>query len=290
MPRVGSPTAPRLLRLRADEQLLDRIAPEAPGDAGRLQLRSRENVLVGEAVRVEISFGPLADEVTLACVVARVEPNEHGGPDTVELRIVADHGERVAYIREVLGGQREASARKHRRVPTDLPVRWRVDDRRNPSSTRWASLGSGEHAQAGPGGNPGRRGAELGSLTKGAPAGSDASAAVAAEAGAPAPTRPATSSRLGDLSRGGAFVISRDLPEIGARVELEIPGLSGAALRISSVVSWVRRKGSLAGFGVNFKFDDRDTAAELSEVVRAQEAGTLALVAAPAGATTLGAW
>ena len=75
-------------------------------------------------------------------------------------------------------------------------------------------------------------------------------------------------SRITDLSRGGAFIISSDVPNVGTRLEIEID--TGAApLRFPSVVSWIRTG---VGFGVNFKLADRTIAEQLTAVVRRRAA------------------
>ncbi len=77
-------------------------------------------------------------------------------------------------------------------------------------------------------------------------------------------------SRLHDLSRGGAFVVSRTLPAVGAPVELELDG--SGALRLPGVVTRVRQDPRRPGFGVCFKLSSRQTAAALTAVIRRHEA------------------
>jgi hypothetical protein len=72
--------------------------------------------------------------------------------------------------------------------------------------------------------------------------------------------------RLGDLSRGGAFLLSADAPQVGACVEIELQHPQGP-LRLESTVSWVRH-GNAPGFGVCFRLRDRDLANRLTEVLR----------------------
>jgi hypothetical protein len=209
--RVGT-DAPRLLRLRADDRLVE-LLRAGPGlvDA-HLEVPSRESVTSGERVRVEISFGALADEVELGGEVVAVRPAEGGKPSTVVIAIDRDDARRVAYVRQVLGGERNASARAHRRVPVDFVVRWRHGDARY-------------------------------------------------------------TSRLRDISRGGAFIISRALPDIGSELEIEIRCDARApTLALDATVTWVRREGEPVGFGVCFHLANREIAAELSRVVREREA------------------
>jgi hypothetical protein len=74
--------------------------------------------------------------------------------------------------------------------------------------------------------------------------------------------------RVGDLSRGGAFVVSRSCPDVGTQVTLE---LDDADLRLPGQVTWTRRDGGATGFGVSFKIRERAVADRLFRIVRAQE-------------------
>lgn len=210
LPRAGASSGPRILRLRGDEHLEQRLHPGQGSEAARLQVSSRETVELDEEVRIEISFGPLKDEVELDGRVAEVLPHADGRPPRVLIAFARDQAPRLRYVRQVLAGNRHATARSHRRVPVDLEVRWR--------------LGRAHYA-----------------------------------------------SRISDLSRGGAFIISRCLPDVGSRVEVEILADDRSKLHFDAVVSWVRGKGGHTGFGVNFKLPSRDAAAALTDVVRQEE-------------------
>lgn len=209
IPNVGDADEPRLLRLRANAALANRFRAATAGDAGRLVVVSREPVTLGEPVAVEVSFGALADEVELRGRVDTVE----AGPDgarKVGIRLHHEHRERAAYVREVLAGDRRASARSHRRVPTDLAANWHAGGRR-------------------------------------------------------------VASRISDLSRGGAFVVSRRVPSIGDGVAVEISLPGRPTLEVEGTVSWTRAEGREPGFGVSFKLRDRALAAAVGRIVRDQE-------------------
>ena len=194
-----------MLRLRADERLASRFEDGGAGTGGRLVVKSREALSRCEPVRVEISFGPLADEIVLAGRVEDVEEQLMGAP-RITIQIAAEHRDRANYVRKVLSGARPAQARNYRRVPTDLAASWRHDGQR-------------------------------------------------------------VASRIRDISRGGAFLVSRDVPAVGTRVFVEISD----GLQLEGVVSWVRDRGRESGFGVCFKLRDREVAAELQRVVREQD-------------------
>ena len=199
-----------VLRLRGDRALEERLRPAAAGEAGRLELSLRDPVILGDAMRIEISFGPLADEVELEGTVVGLQTSQHPGPRTVVLAFGRDQGPQLRYLRHVLAGRRSASARRYRRVPTDLAVRWRD--------------GRTLHA-----------------------------------------------CKTSDLSRGGAFIVSRICPRVGEEVEVELVTEGASVLCLQAVVSWVRGDASSPGFGVSFKLTDRAAAAALDALVRRRE-------------------
>jgi hypothetical protein len=221
LPRVsdgGGEASPRLLRLRADERCREMLRCDPDGRGAYIDVPSREPVAVGEPVRVEISFGALSDEVELHGRVVAIDPFVDHRPPRVVVRLRDEHVGRARYVRAVLSGDRPASARSHRRVPTDLSCRW--------------SQGALQHT-----------------------------------------------SRIRDLSRGGAFIMSTFFPEIGSRVRVGFDvgpdkadrTIAGDPLRLEAIVSWVRADGRVPGFGVSFKLRDRHVAERLIRVVRSHE-------------------
>ncbi len=198
---------PRTLRVRGRE-VLDAFVEHGPHEAARLRLPLRESVRVGEAVALEISFGPMVDEVTVDASIASVEFDADGGIAQVVVSIALCELDRATYVREVLTGTRSAATRRHRRVPVDIEVRWTCN------GSRYAS-------------------------------------------------------RARDLSRGGAFIESRVLPAIGAKVDVELRLPDGpATLALGGEVAWLRTRTGTPGFGVCFKLPDRSVAAQLQDAVR----------------------
>jgi hypothetical protein len=91
-----------------------------------LEIASREVLKPGDPVRVEVSLGPLADEVVLEARVAAIEPGRQPeDAPTVLVRILAADLQRVRYVHDVTRGKRRASARQFHRVRKSMAVRWR---------------------------------------------------------------------------------------------------------------------------------------------------------------------
>jgi Tfp pilus assembly protein PilZ len=175
---------------------------------------TRERLNQEDDVYLEISFGPLSDEVLLRGRIEQVRNATDEGGNIVEVRFLPGQASRLRYIEEVLSGARKAAARGSRRHPSRLSVNWQLGGQR-------------------------------------------------------------FLSRLRDISRGGAFILSTEPPTVGARVPITLRPEDGPPLQVHSIVSWIRPVGEhgkqIAGFGVSFKPADPATAKRLSEVVRLHE-------------------
>ena len=113
-----------VLRVLADESLAEMLEPALSAhDGGRLQLATREPLERGQDVRIEVGFGPMADEIVLRGRVEFVSARERREP-IVHIRIDWTHSARVRYVLQVLNEDRRASARMSRRVPSSLPATW----------------------------------------------------------------------------------------------------------------------------------------------------------------------
>lgn len=113
-----------VLRVLVDESLAEMLEPGVGSyDGGRLRAPSRDLIERGQSVRVEVSFGAMADEIVLRGTVEEVRTREAREP-LVSVRIDWTHAARVRYIHQVLTGGREASARTSRRVPSSLRASW----------------------------------------------------------------------------------------------------------------------------------------------------------------------
>ena len=201
------PDGPRVVRLRGSD-LEGVLVEHGAHEAARLAFALREPPALGDVVSLEISFGPMADEVVIPATVATVAERPGTRTSRVTFSVAREESRRVDYVRQVLSGARSASARRHRRVPVDLEVRWGWN------GDRYAS-------------------------------------------------------RARDLSHGGAFIESRVLPTVGAKVdvELRLPE-NTAALALDAEVTWLRTRTGAPGFGVSFKLPDRSVAARLHDAVR----------------------
>ena len=126
LPKIDEHSASvvRLLRLKADAQTQRMLRAATDDDHAYVDVPSRENVSVGDDVRVEIGLGALRDEVELDGRVHAIVPPDGDGPPTVVIRVHDAHRQRVRFAADVLGGERSAASRIHRRVPTDIECRW----------------------------------------------------------------------------------------------------------------------------------------------------------------------
>jgi hypothetical protein len=196
----------RTLRLRANAF---RTALSAAREEDEMLVPTRQSLEEGAPVNIEISFGPLADEITLTATI--VEAGRSTERPSTKVRLDDGQRAKLSYVGAVLDGGREAAARRHRRIPSNIPVNWRQQDSVH-------------------------------------------------------------SSRLRDISVGGAFILSEDPPHVGQEIDVILrPGAALPRVEVSSVVSWVARTDDFVGFGVNFKPSDPAVAQRLGEVVRHHE-------------------
>lgn len=114
-----------MLRLRAGERLESMLEPSSlAGEAGVIKVPTREVVKLGEPIHVEISFGPMADEIRLRGAVDQVIERGSDRAPLVIIKIVLEHAARLRYVHEVVACGREATARSSRRVPSQVQATW----------------------------------------------------------------------------------------------------------------------------------------------------------------------
>jgi PilZ domain-containing protein len=136
------PRAPRRLRLRGDEQLAQMLVPGvSSSEAARLETPSREAVAIGDQVEIEIGFGALVDEVVLVGTVVEVRTRASGLAPLVVIAIDPRSAVQLAYVDGCIRGDRQASARAHRRIIVDTPVRWRAGELMQQTRARDLSRG-----------------------------------------------------------------------------------------------------------------------------------------------------
>ncbi len=186
----------------------ERVEVRLPDRLPSAMLRARQ------AVTLEISLGPLADEVVLH---GALRGASSAGSDARFVVLEPEQDDALNYLAAVQDGERKAAARGHRRLPSRLPVRW--SDPRASETER---------------------------------------------------------TRLRDISRGGAFIVSERVPPVGERIEVTLDAPDGERIQLCSVVSWIRSEHPHRGFGVSFRPADPATARRLSEVVRGHEGAAVA--------------
>ena len=133
---------PRTIRLRGAE-IRDAFLERGSHEAARLRVPLRESVRPGEEVSLEISFGAMVDEVVLPATVASLESgsDSDSSPNHAVLSVPLTERGRAEYVLQVLAGTRSAAARRHRRIPVDLEVRWTWNGSRYASRARDLSYG-----------------------------------------------------------------------------------------------------------------------------------------------------
>ncbi len=132
---VGSPE--RTLRLRAS--VFADFMREHGWNRETAAVETREPVATGDALTLEISLGPLADEVLLRGTIEAVE--NLGAGSVATLRFSVGQGERLRHVEEVLEGDRKAAARGSRRHPSNMAINWQHGEHRHRSRLRDISRG-----------------------------------------------------------------------------------------------------------------------------------------------------
>lgn len=205
-----------MLRLQADERLGKMLQLSSRQlETSHLRVPSREAIELGSVIRVEISFGPLADEIILRGVVKQHTPRGERAP-LIDIEIAEEHAARARYVHEVLAEGRHASARASRRVNSQVQATW-----------YW---GLGSHA-----------------------------------------------ARIGDISKGGAFIRSGAPPSVGSAIGIELNDSmvedrrAYGPLKLDATVAWVGRSQGHRGFGVKFRVLDRSLATRIAQLVRWHE-------------------
>ena len=116
---------PTVLRVRGETPLLEsltRPSREYPGGAVELAWRGPRRI--GQPVKVEVSLGAMADPIELMGIIRSVKSTNSSGPSAAKIELSQPHGHRLAYVIDVIRGQRYPTTRAHPRFHVDLEGRW----------------------------------------------------------------------------------------------------------------------------------------------------------------------
>lgn len=116
--------------------------PPGEGGGGGFLLPSREPVVPGDRIDVEVAFGHDADPIRCSGVVFRTTPGaEWGAAPDVHVVVARTHAHRIRYIRDAVLGVRLPTARKHPRYRAGLDGRLLFGLRPQPLRVSDLSLG-----------------------------------------------------------------------------------------------------------------------------------------------------
>ena len=199
-------------RYRDGREFIERYEPSF--QYGGIFFPTRKTIPRGEAVLLDIRMPALKDTMLLRGTVAWRQRSKRGTGQRAGLGIefLPSEGQKREHLLALARGERApASAqRKHRRLPIELRVDWRV-----PTCTeRHISL-------------------------------------------------------VDDIGTGGAFIRTRQPPDCGTAVVLELcPPGTGAAHSIEGRVAWTRHTPGREGAGVEFRCRDIGGMRRLRELIR----------------------
>ncbi len=116
--------------------------PPGEGGGGGFLIPSREPVVPGDRIDVEVRFSSDADPIRCSGVVFRTTPGaEWGAAPDVHVVVARTHAHRVRYIRQAVEGVRPPTARKHPRYRAGLDGRMLFGLRPQPLRVGDLSLG-----------------------------------------------------------------------------------------------------------------------------------------------------
>ena len=116
--------------------------PPGEGGGGGFLLPSREPVVPGDRIDVEVEFGDGADPILCSGVVFRTTPGaEWGAAPNVHVVVARTHAHRIRYVRDAVLGVRHPTARKHPRYRAGIDGRMLFGLRPQPLRVSDLSLG-----------------------------------------------------------------------------------------------------------------------------------------------------
>lgn len=83
--------------------------PGAGSLGGSVELAWRGPRRIGEDVKIEISLGAMADPIELLGKIQSVNPTNNSGTMAAKIEVMRRYGHRLAYVTDVLRGQRAAT-------------------------------------------------------------------------------------------------------------------------------------------------------------------------------------
>jgi len=112
---------------RNEVEFFERYLADLPN--GGLFIPTRRALAIGEAAVLSVRIGPRADPVLLRGVVAWRRPGKHSTKTKAGLGVefLASEAQGKEYLLALARGDSSvASARRHQRLPVDLPMLWQV--------------------------------------------------------------------------------------------------------------------------------------------------------------------
>lgn len=129
-------------RYRNREELEARYL--ADFDNGGLFYPTRKNVAVGASVVVDIRMPQLGDHLLIRGVVASSGKLPHHSRSGVKIEFLPQEKGKNEHLLQILGGEEIPSAqRKHRRIPSNMSVEWRVPNEPEQHTSLAGDIGQG---------------------------------------------------------------------------------------------------------------------------------------------------
>jgi Tfp pilus assembly protein PilZ len=125
-------------------EFLERYLHDLPG--GGLFIPTRKSVAIGQPVVVSIRLGPRGSTVLLRGTVAWRRPGKHRTKTKagIGVEFLASQGATRDYLLSVARGDALVmSARRHQRLPLDLPVMWQIPGTRHENAGVLRDIGRG---------------------------------------------------------------------------------------------------------------------------------------------------
>lgn len=130
--------------LRSVAEFLERYLPDLP--TGGLFVPTRKSMAIGEPVVVSLRLGPRGSTVLMRGTVAWRRPGKHRTKTQagIGIEFLESESKTRDYLLSVARGDHGVmSARRHQRLPLDLPVLWQVPGARQENTGVLRDIGRG---------------------------------------------------------------------------------------------------------------------------------------------------